>query len=220
MTSPLCQWEKNERRLFWTKAIQNTLKHRISGRIDTLSRNIMTDDPSSCHQSHFRSRKVTSSFSEMTFDRDQLEWWKHHRCVQVDNADRLICNMTFSGEVMTLTWGQIFNMTFQCQVIVHSTRLEERNMILVTESSCKVWVKSNCRKKTFFENNLLFLQFLPPVGKIVDGRLNLTWSLRKSVNKAIKCAFPRRCSFISFQAVRRFVENCRHLTYKSANFGL
>ena len=59
---------------------------------------------------HGRSPAV---FSGITFDRDQLERWKHHRCVQADDADRLICNMIFSGQVMTLTWGQIFNMTFQ-----------------------------------------------------------------------------------------------------------
>ena len=88
--SIISQWEKNERRLFWTKKnIQNTLKHRFRDRIDTLSRNIATDDPSSCHQGHFRSWKVTSSFSGITFDRDQLERWKHHRCVQADDADRL-----------------------------------------------------------------------------------------------------------------------------------
>ena len=57
------------------------------------------------YQGHFRSWKVTSSFSGITFDRDQLERWKHHICVQVDHANRLICNMTFSGQVMTLTWG-------------------------------------------------------------------------------------------------------------------
>ena len=39
------QLEKNERRLFWTKAIQNTLKHRVTGRIDILSRNIVTGEP-------------------------------------------------------------------------------------------------------------------------------------------------------------------------------
>ena len=122
---------ENERRLFCTKTIQNTLKHRITGRIDFLSRNIVTGDPSSSRQGHFRSCKVTSSFSAITFDRDQLERWKHHRCVEGDDADRLTCNMTFLGQVMTLTWGQIFNMTFQGQLIVHSTRLDERNTMLV-----------------------------------------------------------------------------------------
>ena len=50
-------------------------------------------------------------FSGITFDRDQLERLKHHRCVQVDHADRLVCNMTFSEQVITLTSGQIFKMT-------------------------------------------------------------------------------------------------------------
>ena len=67
------QWEKNERRLFCTKTIQNTLKNQVTCRIDTLSRNIVTGDPLSCRQGHFRSWKVTSSFSGIAFDRDQLE---------------------------------------------------------------------------------------------------------------------------------------------------
>ena len=37
--SPL---EKNERCLFWTKIIQIPLKHRVSARLDTLSRNIVS----------------------------------------------------------------------------------------------------------------------------------------------------------------------------------
>ena len=48
--SIISQWEKNERCLFWTKTIQNPLKHRAIGRLETLSRNIVTGDPSSCHQ--------------------------------------------------------------------------------------------------------------------------------------------------------------------------
>ena len=101
-------------------------------------------------QGHFRSWKVTSSFSGITFDKNQLELWKHHRCVQADDADRLICNMTFSGQVMTLTWGQFFNMTFQEQIIYHSMRLDERNMMMAKEMLCLYWVKSYYRKKCFF----------------------------------------------------------------------
>ena len=36
------QREKNERHLFWTKTILNTLKHRVIGRIDILNRKILT----------------------------------------------------------------------------------------------------------------------------------------------------------------------------------
>ena len=110
--SIVSQWEKNERRLL----DENHSKHYETScyrcRIDTLSRNIVTGDPLSCRQGHIWSWKVTSSFSAITFDRDRLERWKHHRCVQADNMDRLICNMTFSNQVITLTWGQIFQMTF------------------------------------------------------------------------------------------------------------
>ena len=109
--SIISQWEKNERRLSCTKTIQNTLKPLFTCRIDILSRNNVTGDPSSSRQGHFRSWKVTSSFSGITFDRNQLERWKHHRCVQANDTDRLICNMIISDQVKTLTWGQIFNMT-------------------------------------------------------------------------------------------------------------
>ena len=38
---------ENEKRLFWTKAMLNTLKHCVTGRIDTLIRKIAASDPSS-----------------------------------------------------------------------------------------------------------------------------------------------------------------------------
>ena len=36
----------------------------------------------------------------------------HLSCVQDDHTGRLICNITFSEQVMTFTAGQIFKMTF------------------------------------------------------------------------------------------------------------
>ena len=49
MTSPLgrTQRDKIEKRLFWMKTIINTLKHPVTGKIDTLNRKIATSDPSS-----------------------------------------------------------------------------------------------------------------------------------------------------------------------------
>ena len=110
--SIISQCDKNERRLFWKKTIRNILKHRVTGRLDTLSRNIATSDPSPCRQGHFRSWKITSSFSAVTFYSDQLEQWKQHRYIQDDHTDRLIYNMTISDQAMTLTWVQTFKMTF------------------------------------------------------------------------------------------------------------
>ena len=109
--------------------------------------------------SHFRSWKVTSRFSGITFDRGQLERWKHHRCIQADHADQLICNMTFSDQVMTLTWGQIFNMIFQGQIIYYSTRLDKRNMMLAKEMLCLYWVKSYYRKTIIVKNGFCWSYF-------------------------------------------------------------
>ena len=65
----LQRWEKIEMRLFWAKTLRNALKHLVTGRLDTLNRNIATSDPSSCRQGHVRSWMVTSGFSAITFDR-------------------------------------------------------------------------------------------------------------------------------------------------------
>ena len=151
--SSISQWEKNERLLFCTKAIQNTLKHRVTGRIDTLSRNIVTGDPLSCRQGQFRSWKVTCSFSGIPFDRDQLDRWKHHRCVQVDDTNRLICNMTCSDQVMTLTWGQTFNMTFQGQLIYHSMRLYTREIRCWQKKCCVSTESKVITEKRFSQKN-------------------------------------------------------------------
>ena len=43
--SIISQWEKIEGHIFWTKPF-GTLKHRVTGRLDTLNRNIATSDPS------------------------------------------------------------------------------------------------------------------------------------------------------------------------------
>ena len=47
-----------------------------------------TSDLSSCCQGHFRSWKVTSSFSSINFDRNRLERWKYHRCVEANDIHR------------------------------------------------------------------------------------------------------------------------------------
>ena len=75
-------------------------------------------------------------FSAKTFDRYVLKQCKQLRCVLVDDTDRLICNMTFSGQVMTLTFGQSYKMTFYCQIIVHSTRLNKRSTVVATRMPC------------------------------------------------------------------------------------
>ena len=64
------------------KPILNTLKHRDTGRIHTLNQKIATSVPSSWTQGHFRSWKVTGSFSAITFNIHQLKRWKYLSCAQ------------------------------------------------------------------------------------------------------------------------------------------
>ena len=60
--SIISQWEKSERRLFWRKTTCNTLKHQITGRLDTLSWNIATNDPWPCRLGHFQFMKGHQQF--------------------------------------------------------------------------------------------------------------------------------------------------------------
>ena len=52
-----------------------------------------------------RHERSPGVFSAITFDRYKLEQWKHGRCVEADDTDRLICTMTFSDQVMTFTFS-------------------------------------------------------------------------------------------------------------------
>ena len=56
---------------------------------------------------------------------------KQHHCVSLVNTDRMICNMTYLGQVMTLTGGQISFLTFMGHIIHHSTRVDELNTTAV-----------------------------------------------------------------------------------------
>ena len=47
----------------------SSLKYWIIGRLDTLNRKMVASDPSLCPRGHFRTWKVTNSFSAITFDR-------------------------------------------------------------------------------------------------------------------------------------------------------
>ena len=80
--------------------------------------------------------KGRHSFSTITFDTDKLERWKHLRCVQVEDKGRLIYNIIFYGQVMTLNLSQLFKMTHYSQIKVQMTRLDKRNTVLAKSMSC------------------------------------------------------------------------------------
>ena len=90
----------------------------------------LTNDPQTCRQGHFGSWNGTSSFSAIIFDRDQIEQWKHHRCVQLFRTTvRIDWYATWRFSIRSWHLPKIF-MTFRGQIIVHSTRLKKRNTML------------------------------------------------------------------------------------------
>ena len=106
--------------------------------------------------------------------------WKHHGCVQLNNTNRMACNMTFS---VTLTRDQIFQLTFSGQLIDASRRLTRQTR----------W-RSN-QRHTSFESKVFiqkpFSQKRQPGSQTVDLRSNLRTLLRKAFERAIECTFPQ-----------------------------
>ena len=185
------------------KTIRNTLKHLFTGRLYTLSRNIAANDPSPCRQGHFRSWKVTSSFLTITFDRDQLEQWNHHRCVQDGHTDRLICNMTFRDQVMTLPEVKFQNDLLRSNYSSFDVSQDQKyNAGKMNATSI---LSQKLLQQTFIAKTAIF-KFLLSGGQTVDLRSNLSTSWRKRVKRAIECVFRGRCSSSSSRVMCRFVE--------------
>ena len=74
----------------------------------------------------------------ITLNRIKLAGNKQHHRVRLVKALHMMCNMTLT---LTLTWGQIFKLTFRGQKIYHSNRLNERNNIFRLHFSVLLMVK-------------------------------------------------------------------------------
>ena len=77
-----------------------------------------------------RSPKDTYRFLRITFDPKEIKTWEWSHCVSFIKLHRYICNMTYLGHHMTLTWGQILTLTFQGHAIQFSMRLDEANTMV------------------------------------------------------------------------------------------
>ena len=67
---------ENKRHLFWTETILSTLKHWVTGKLDTLNRKIATiivPVQFLMSQRSSQAMKVSSSFLAINLDRDMLE---------------------------------------------------------------------------------------------------------------------------------------------------
>ena len=71
-------------------------------------------------------QRPSAAFLSTVLDRMKIETWNKHQCVCVAHTRRIISDMTYFGHVVTLTWGQIFKLTFWGHAIYHLNRLNPR----------------------------------------------------------------------------------------------
>ena len=102
----------------------------------------------------------------------------------------MICNITYFGQVMTLTWGQLLNLTFRGYIIYHSMRLDEQLRTMVCELFLYLFgKKSYCRKSISGKFAILIWYYMTSIGWTADLRSNLRTAYQKSVSTAIECFF-------------------------------
>ena len=88
---------------------------------------VFIGDPPKVIWGHLSSPTV---FLRITFDSEEIETWEWSHCVYLIKTLRFICKMTYLGQHVTLTWGQIFTLTFQGHAIHVSMRLDEANTMV------------------------------------------------------------------------------------------
>ena len=72
-------------------------------------------------------------FLPITFDRNELETWGWCHSVRLVKAHRLICNVTYLGHTVTLTWRELrsnFKIDLPRIKTHGSMRLDERNTMV------------------------------------------------------------------------------------------
>ena len=144
----ISQWEKFQLTLNAILWLQYAQDHSITGPCWWFHRNISLMTFGRWSPGHLRSPEVTSGFSSITWDWVEIETPFDVYRVFLVNADRMICNMTYFGQVMTLTWGQFFNLTFRGHIIYHSMRLDELRTMAFESILCLVCKTSYSRKTT------------------------------------------------------------------------
>ena len=87
----------------------------------------LTSDLCKGHWPHLEAILRNKEFLPIAFDWKEIQTWGWSQCISLVETRRTICNMTYLGDLVTLTWGQILTLTFRGQKIYLSTRLGERN---------------------------------------------------------------------------------------------
>ena len=99
--------------------------------------------------------KVTNRFLRITFDPKEIETWEWSHCVSLIKSHRYICNMTYLGHHVTLTWGQLLTLTFQGYAIHVAMRIDESNT-MVSKSLLYHFKHGSYHRKTVSLKNVVF----------------------------------------------------------------
>ena len=92
------------------------------------------------------------TFLPITRDRIELETWDRHQCVRLDLAHQMICNTTWLGQFVTLTFGQGHYLTFSMRSHHTSIDLSRRGehdgaiVVALTLKTRKLLAKQNLGK--------------------------------------------------------------------------
>ena len=115
---------------------------------------VFIGDPPKVIWGHLRPPTV---FLRITFDPKAIETWEWSHCVSLIKTHRYICNMTYLGHHVTLTWGQIFTLTFQGHAIHVSMRLDEENTMV--QNHCSIISNTDVITEKLFRSKMQFLTF-------------------------------------------------------------
>ena len=80
---------------------------------------------------------VINSVLAITLELKEIQRWNWSHCVCLVRTLLMTCNLTwFTGHRVTLTYGQIFTLTYRGQKVHNSIRLVERNTVVLLEIRC------------------------------------------------------------------------------------
>ena len=125
------------------------------------------------------------------FDSKEIDTCEWSHCVSLIKTLRSICNITYLGHHVTLTWGHILTLTFQGHALHVSMRLDEA-ITMVSKSLLYLFKHGRLLSKTVSIKNAVFDLSWP----LTPKRLILGEIWHDPSERAFQKAFY--CFFLNF----------------------
>ena len=107
------------------------------------------------HRGHLGSTEVTNRFLLITYDWKELQTWTWSHCACLVEPHRLVSNMTYLGQRVTLTWGQILTRPFKVTMCMFQRTLPRGSRWCSNIAASLLSSKVMCKKKRFCQKQLL-----------------------------------------------------------------